>query len=106
MVYKLGQDIHVSVTIRNSGKRDATEVVQVYICDRVASVTWVTHQLKGFKRQLIKAGERITVDIVIPVDSCWIINKKAQRVVEPGLFEARVAKASNDIKFKLEFAVT
>jgi beta-glucosidase len=95
----------VSVTVKNSGKYDADEVVQIYIADLVTSVTWVEHQLKGFKRFGIKAGESMTVDIVVNTDEFWLINAKEERVVEAGAFEVRVGKASNDIRFKLPLEV-
>jgi hypothetical protein len=61
--------------------------------------------LKGFKRQPIKAGEKLTVDIIVETADLWLINADEQRVVEPGAFEARIGKASNDIKFKLGFSI-
>jgi beta-glucosidase len=103
--YKIDEDIHVSVKVKNSGMWAADEVVQVYIGDLVTSVTWGRHQLKGFKRVSIVNGTEVDVHIVIPVRDCWIINKKAEKVVEPGAFEARIGKASNDIKVKRAFTV-
>jgi beta-glucosidase len=103
--FKIGEKIHVSVTIENVGKYDATEVIQIYIADLLTSVTWVDHLLKGFKRQPIKAGERMVVDVVVDTNDCWLINADEQRVVEPGAFEAHVAKASNNIQFKLGFSI-
>jgi beta-glucosidase len=104
-VYILGEQIHVSVTIKNSGKYDADEVIQIYIADLLTSVSWVGHQLKGFKRQHIKAGETLTVDVVVETRDCWLINAAGERVVEPGEFEVHVAKASNDIQQKLPFVI-
>jgi beta-glucosidase len=103
--YSVGEDIHVSITVKNSGSMDADEVIQIYIADLVTSVTWVDHQLKGFKRQTIKAGESVTIDIVVSTNDCWLINANEEQAVEAGAFEARVGKASNDIKFKLGFTI-
>jgi beta-glucosidase len=104
--YKVDEEIHVSIKIKNSGTRDADEVVQIYIGDLLASVTWGSHQLKGFKRVHVPKGAAVDVDIVIPVRDCWIINEKAEKVVEPGAFELWIGKSSNDIKFKCGFAVS
>jgi beta-glucosidase len=104
-VYTMNEDIHVRVTIHNAGKYDAAEVIQIYIHDVVTSVTWPDQQLKQFQRQNIKAGESVTVDLIVKCSDCWLINKAAERVVEPGAFEVRVGKASNDIKFKLGFTI-
>jgi beta-glucosidase len=105
VTYIIGEQIHVSVTIKNSGTYDADEVIQIYIADLTTSVTWVEHQLKGFKRQHIKAGETLTVDVVVETEDCWLIDAAGKRVVEPGAFEARVGKASNDIQKRLPFAI-
>jgi beta-glucosidase len=104
-LYSENEEIIVSVVIQNNGKYDAAEVIQVYVHDVVTSVTWPEHQLKGFKRQNISAGQKLTVDIVIKASDCWLINQEAKRVVEPGAFEIQVGKASNDIKFKLPFTI-
>jgi beta-glucosidase len=103
--YSQGEDIHVTITIKNSGKYEADEVVQVYASVLVASVTWVNQQLKGFKRQKVQPGETHEIGIVIPVNDLWIINAQEQRVVEPGAFQIHVSKASNDAKFTLPFKV-
>jgi beta-glucosidase len=105
IIYTSNEDIHVSVSIRNTGKYDGAEVIQIYVHDVITSVTWPDQQLKQFKRQNIKAGETVTVDLIVKCSDCWLINKAAQRVVEPGAFELRVGKASNDIKFKLAFHI-
>jgi beta-glucosidase len=104
-VYHVGDKIHVSVTIKNIGTYDTAEVIQIYAADLVTSVTWVGQLLKGFKRQPIKAGEVLTVDVEVDTEDLWLINAHEQRVVEPGAFELRVGKASNDIKFRIPFTI-
>jgi beta-glucosidase len=104
-LYYYRENIHVTVVVKNLGEYDADEIVQLYVADLVTSVTWPQHQLKGFKRVHVKAHDSVTVEIVVPVSDCWLINKEEKRVVEPGAFEMRVGKASNDIKYKLAFSV-
>jgi beta-glucosidase len=103
--YSLGENIRVSIAIKNSGKYDADEVVQIYVADILTSVTWVGHQLKGFKRQHVKAGETVETEIIIPVNDLWLINAQRERVVEPGAFDIHVAKAHNDVVFHLGLTV-
>ena len=98
--YSVQDDIKVTVKIQNRGTRDAVEVVQVYVSDLVTSATWVDHELKGFARVPIKAGETKTVEVVIPASECSIVNADGVRLVEPGEFEIQVGKASNDILFR------
>jgi beta-glucosidase len=103
--YRPGENIHVSVLLRNEGKYDADEIVQVYMEDVTASVTWVQKQLKGFKRQHIAAGTNITSEIIIPVDDLWLINAAEERVVEPGAFVAHISPSSASHAHSIGFRV-
>ena len=60
---KLKGDETLTVTcdITNVGNCDASEVVQLYIRDRVASLIRPVRELKGFKKVFMKAGETHTV---------------------------------------------
>lgn len=95
----------VSVTVKNNGQFEQAEVIQVYIHDKVTSATWAEIELKGFERVVLKPGEEKKVQITIPVSECSIVNAKGERVVEPGAFQARVGKASDNILFNLDFVV-
>jgi beta-glucosidase len=68
-------------------------------------VTWAEQELKGFKRVPVAAGASETVEIVVKASDCSIVNADGDRVVEPGAFEIRVGKASNDIRQKLGFTI-
>jgi beta-glucosidase len=103
--YVLGEFIHVSVTLKNSGKYDADEIIQIYVQDLYASVTWVEQLLKQFKRQHVKAGETVTIDLIVNTHDLWVINNEEKRVVESGAFELRVSKSSIDHKFRIPFAI-
>jgi beta-glucosidase len=104
-VYSVNENITVTVRMANWGDRDAVEVVQVYIYDVVTSATWATQELKGFARVAIKGHGTAEVSIIVPAGECSIVTADARRVVEPGDFELRVGKASNDIKFTIPFAI-
>lgn len=54
---KIGENVTVSVTLRNSGDRDGSEVAQLYIRDLAGSVTRPVRELKGFEKVFLKAGE-------------------------------------------------
>ncbi|EEI92025.1 glycosyl hydrolase family 3 N-terminal domain protein, partial [Sphingobacterium spiritivorum ATCC 33300] len=49
--------IKVTVDVKNTGKYDGEEVVQLYIRDMVGSVTRPVKELKGFQKIAFKAGE-------------------------------------------------
>ncbi|OHS96444.1 glycosyl hydrolase [Tritrichomonas foetus] len=97
--------IKISVVLRNTGKFDQYEVVQAYLHDILTSMTWADIELKGYSRVLVKAGEEIETTIEIPVNECSIVNAKGERVVEPGDFQVRIGKASDNIIFTLDFNV-
>ena len=70
---KIGDNVTVSVTLRNSGDRDGSEVAQLYIRDLVGSVTRPVRELKGFEKVFLKAGEsrRLTFTLTPRELSFW-----------------------------------
>lgn len=54
---QLGERFEVSATVKNTGERGGTEVVQLYVHDRVGSVTRPLRELKGFIKLSLKPGE-------------------------------------------------
>ena len=86
--------IDVSVEVRNSGKVAGDETVQLYIRDKVSSVTRPVMELKGFQRITLKPGEARTVTFKIDARSLSMWNEKMQRVVEPGDFEIMTGNSS------------
>ncbi|HTW79526.1 MAG TPA: glycoside hydrolase family 3 N-terminal domain-containing protein [Terracidiphilus sp.] len=84
------------VDVTNTGSREGSEVVQLYIRDLVSSVTRPVKELKGFKKVWLKPGETTTVAIDITPASLrfWDVNMKY--VVEPGEFEIMVGTSSRD----------
>lgn len=99
------EDITVTVTIKNTGKRDGTEIIQVYSHDDYTSTTWADKELKGYARVFLKAGETKEVPIVIPAKTLSIVNSNCERVVEPGTFELRIGPLSYDFKYKLKITI-
>ena len=61
--------LHVTVRVTNSGRRRGTEVAQLYVHDRVASVSPPLRQLKGFQRVTLDPGQsRDVVFALAPSD--------------------------------------
>ncbi len=86
----------VLADIANTGARAGTEVVQMYIRDRVSSVTRPVKELKGFKKVSLAAGEKATVEIDIVRDSLAFFDIDMRYVVEPGEFTIMVGTSSRD----------
>ncbi len=85
----------VSVDVTNTGSREGDEVVQLYIHQRVASVTQPVMALKGFQRAALKPGETKTVELPITPESLSILNLDMRDVVEPGTFDVMVGPSSD-----------
>jgi len=84
--YGVNDVIRVSVDVRNSGERDAVEVVQLYVRDLVGSVTRPVRELKNFKRQSVPAGDTVTVEFELPVSDLAFYGSDMRYKVEPGEF--------------------
>jgi beta-glucosidase len=91
-----GGATRVLLDVTNVGKRAGTEVVQMYIRDRVSSVTRPIKELKGFKKISLQPGETQTVRLDITLESLAFYNINMQFVVEPGEFEIMVGNSSRD----------
>lgn len=89
--------IKVSVDVRNNGKHDGYEAVQLYIKDMFASVTRPVKELKGFKRIRIKSGETINVSFEVDKSHLGFYNNAMEFVIEPGEFEIQVGKNSAEV---------
>ena len=92
----------LTVNVKNTGKYDADEVVQLYIRDVAASISRPVKELKGFERISLKAGESRDVNFTIDVDMLKFYNSDLQFVAEPGDFEVMVGGNSRDVQ-KLKF---
>ncbi|WDF66472.1 beta-glucosidase [Flavobacterium sp. KACC 22763] len=79
-------DFKISVDITNTGDRDGDEVAELYLKDEKASTPRPICQLEGFERIHLKKGETKTVTFTITPRQLSMINKKKERVVEPGWF--------------------
>ena len=89
-----GGTTEVSVRVRNSGARAGDEVVQLYIRDQVSSVTRPVKELRGFARVTLQPGDARTVTFRLGPDELSLIDRRMQRVVEPGRFDVMVGTSS------------
>lgn len=84
--YKVDDTITAAVTLTNTGRREATEVVQLYVRDMVGSVTRPVKELKSFRRVALKPGESARVEFKLPVAELAFHGIDMERRVEPGRF--------------------
>ena len=102
-----GKDVlqTVSCTVTNTGDCDGEEVVQLYICDKVASVSQSPILLKAFERISLKKGESKKVTFTLGEEELSLYNMEMKQVVEPGDFKVMVGAASDDIRLEGEFTL-
>lgn len=86
----------VSAVVTNTGKRFGSEVVQMYIRDRVSSVTRPVKELKGFEKVYLAPNKSKTVKIAITPESLAFWDADMKYVVEPGEFEIMIGNSSRD----------
>lgn len=99
-----GKKITATITVKNTGERDADEVVQLYIRDLVASISRPVKELKGFQRIHLAAGESKEVSFDITPDMLKFYNAELKHVIEPGDFQIMVGTNSKEVK-TLKFRV-
>lgn len=87
-----------TVSVTNTGNRDAWEVVQLYIHDVAASVARPVKELKGYKRIFLKAGETANVTIPFDKESLSFYDENGTLTFEPGEFEIMLGPNSRDLK--------
>ncbi|MDD2995628.1 MAG: glycoside hydrolase family 3 C-terminal domain-containing protein [Paludibacter sp.] len=104
--YDKSDIVKVSFSIKNSGKTDGAETVQIYMSQPKASVVRPVKELKAFKKVYLKAGETQTVELELKVKDFAFYNDKTQTWdVESGEFILYNASSSAYIKSKVSFAV-
>jgi beta-glucosidase len=96
---------NIGITIKNVGKVEGTEVVQLYLRDLIGSVATPVLSLKGFSRITLNPGESGVVNFQIGAEELSLWNREMKRVVEPGEFSIMIGSSSEDIRQKSNFWV-
>jgi beta-glucosidase len=79
--------LEVRVNVTNSGARAGDEVAQLYVHERVASITPPVRQLAGFERVHLEPGETRTLTFRLGASQLGFWNQAMRYVVEPGTFD-------------------
>jgi len=97
--YKPSESITATLKVKNSGKADGKETVQLYISKTGSVVERADKELKAFKKIAIGAGKTENIALDIPVKDLAYYDVKTQKwVVEPGEYKLLVGTSSKDIK--------
>lgn len=95
---RMGELIEASVLLKNTGKYEGREVVQLYIHDEFASVVRPVKELKGFQIANLKPGESTRIRFIISDKELGFYNNDGVFVVEPGSFRIMVGGSSTKLQ--------
>ncbi|MFC1440573.1 glycoside hydrolase family 3 N-terminal domain-containing protein [Streptacidiphilus sp. N1-10] len=99
-------EFRIALTVRNTGRRSGTEVVQLYLHDPVASVVQPVQRLVGYRRITLPPGERSRLRITLPADLASFTGREGRRIVEPGELELRLAASSTETRLAVRLTLT
>lgn len=94
--------LSVNCRLKNTGSRDAAQVLQLYLHDPSSKGGRPLKELKAFQRCALKAGEQKDVHVSLPVEawSCWSVAEKSW-LIKKGRYELWLGFSSRDIRIKL-----
>jgi beta-glucosidase len=100
-----GTDVAISARITNTGKREGSEVVQLYLGSPAESEE-PPKQLKGFEKIRLKPGESKVVTLKLDKNSlaAWDADSRCWKVY-PGTYSVMVGSSSRDIRLKGSFTI-
>jgi beta-glucosidase len=99
-------ELRASFTVRNTGKRRGTEIVQLYAADTATGVTLPAQQLIGFERVELEPGGSKAISFVVPLSVLAYAGASGDLVMEPGPIELSAGSSSSDIRSTATVNVT
>jgi beta-glucosidase len=96
-----GEDLRLTVSVTNTGSRDAHEVAQLYVKDLEASVRVPSWRLAGFARVALAAGETRRIPFTLRARQMAVVDGRGRHVVEPGRFRLSVGGRQPDERSRL-----
>jgi beta-glucosidase len=99
-------ELSVSVRVRNTGRRDGDEVVQLYLRDPLAQVTRPVRQLIGFARIGLQSGAAARVEFRVHADRAAFTGQDLTRIVEPGDIDLLVGTSAADLPCRATVRLT
>jgi beta-glucosidase len=104
--YAKTDSIVVTLNIKNTGKRNGYETVQLYASELNCKMLKAAQELKAFKKIMVNAGASTAVTLKIAVaDLAWYDEKTSGWVVNPGKYRLSAGSSSRDIRGVVEISV-
>jgi beta-glucosidase len=94
------EELPVTVTVTNAGKRAGKEAVLVFVSDLVASISPPNRRLRRFAKISLEPGQSRTLTFKLRRDDLSFIGASNKPVVEPGEFEVKVGGLSQKFTLK------
>ncbi len=88
------ETLTISVTVKNTGKRQGVETAQLYLRQLVGTFTRPVRELKGFHKVELNPGEAKTITFNIGKAELATLDKNFKPIVESGAFEVYVGSDS------------
>ncbi|GGH91739.1 beta-glucosidase [Arthrobacter liuii] len=101
-----GEAFSAAVTVRNTGERAGTDLVQLYARDVYASVTRPVAQLLAYARISLEPGESGLVTFDVPTARLAFTGRQGVRIVEPGDIELWVGPSCAHRETTAAFTIT
>jgi beta-glucosidase len=86
--------VKAKVSLSNTGKRDADEVVQIYISKDERGADDPLFSLRAFRRVSVPAGKSVTAEFVLPAAAFETVNAEGDSVLLPGSYTVIAADAA------------
>lgn len=104
---EIGTDgaVEIGCTVRNTGQRSGTEVVQLYLGDPVAQVVRPLRYLAGFTRVTLAPGRSARVTFRLDADRTAFHGRSGTRIVEPGVVQVAVGGSSAEPRLTGSFTL-
>lgn len=94
-----GDGFDVRLEVRNSGNRDGSETVQIYVHEENPCVPRPVRELKGFCKVSIPKGQARTVTVHLPREAFAYYDSDSHGwVVNPGAFTIEAGASAADIR--------
>ncbi len=103
--YSENDTIVAKVTVKNTGSKAGSEVVQLYVKDLLASVSRPVIELKGFQKVYLKPVESKQILITVPAKELKFLDEKMNWIVEKGTYRILVGNSSKNLPLKQNIEV-
>lgn len=98
--------VSVSCKVKNTGKMDGEEVVQLYVSDVQASKLRPYQEFAGCVRVPLKAGEEKTVVFTMRADQFAFVGRDGRWIIEEGDMLVKIGPSSEKLPLQGEFRIT